>query len=219
MSVELTNEDLRRIVARICAVFVEKKDYLNDLDAKIGDGDHGLSMVRGFRAVDGFVRLEPALSLREMLIQGGQQFNEAAGSTIGILMFSAMREAGSVIGDQKDTLSITDLAHMLNAAVQAIMKRGKSQAGQKTILDSLCPAASAFAEILKTGKLDEREAIQAVIDAARAGAESTREMTSSIGRARWFSDRTLGVVDPGAMSGYLIVKTTGEYILEQGRTA
>jgi dihydroxyacetone kinase-like protein len=130
-----------------------------------------------------------------------------------------MREAGNVISEQKDTLDIADLAHMLDAAVQAIMKRGKSQVGQKTILDSLAPASSAFSKILQTGKMDERDAIQNVIDAARTGAESTREMTSSIGRARWFSDRTLGVIDPGALSGYMIVKTVGEYIIEQGQNA
>ena len=219
MSLKVTHKDLVAIISKIYAAFLEKMDYLNDLDAKIGDGDHGLSMVTGLRAVDELVRSEPLLPIRQMLIRGGQQFNEAAGSTIGILIFSAMREAGNGIDEYKDSLGMADLAQMLDAAALGIMKRGKSQVGQKSILDSLVPASSAFSRIVQTGSMDEREAIQAVIDAARAGAESTREMVSSIGRAKWFSDRSLGIIDPGAMTGYLIIKAVGDYILGQGQNA
>ncbi len=218
MKVRLTRDDLRQIVERVYAVFVQNMDSLNDLDAKIGDGDHGLSMVTGFRAVAELVRAEPTLTLREMLVKGGQQFNEAAGSTIGILMFSAMREAGNAVSEERDTLGLAELALMMDAAVQAIMKRGKAEIGQKTILDSLSPAASALAQSLRTEGIGEKEAISAAIEAARAGAESTKEMISTIGRAKWFSGRTAGVVDPGAMSGYLIVKAFGEYFLERGAT-
>lgn len=218
MKVQLTRKDLCQIVEKVLAVLMENMDSLNELDAKIGDGDHGLSMVTGFRAVAELVRAEPTLSLRDILVKGGQQFNEAAGSTIGILMYSAMREAGNVISEERETLGLAELALMLDAAVQAIMKRGKSQLGQKTILDSLVPAASALSQSLRTDKTDENAAILAAIEAARAGAESTREMISTIGRARWFSERTAGVVDPGAMSGYLIVKALGEYFLERGAT-
>jgi len=211
MAVSVKPEDTAAILDRLAEVFEQQKDHLNNLDTKIGDGDHGLSMARGFGAAARHVREKFPDTIAAVLMEGGMQFNEAAGSTIGILMFSAMREAGKAAGE-KTEVTLYDLASMLEAAVQGIMKRGKAQVGQKTILDSLHPAL----HVLQAGlasRADERKLLADVIQAAADGAEATRDLKPEAGRARWFSERSVGQIDPGAVSGHLIIKTVGEYLL------
>jgi len=151
MRVELDLPDVRAILGRLAEVFEERKDELNDLDTKIGDGDHGFSMARGFGAVRAHAEGGADKDIGELLMAGGMQFNEAAGSTIGILMFSALREAGKVAAG-KTTLRLSDVADMLEAAITGITKRGKATVGQKTILDSLSPALTALREGLSAGE-------------------------------------------------------------------
>ncbi len=203
--------DVAAILCKLADVFEENKDRLNDLDTKIGDGDHGLSMARGFGAVAKYVKEKNPATISALLMDGGMQFNEAAGSTIGILVFSAMREAGKAVKDKKE-VTLSDLAAMLEAAIQGIMKRGKAQVGQKTILDSLHPALDALQQGIEGGT-NEEKLMAEVIQAAADGAEKTRDLKPEAGRARWFSDRSQGQIDPGAVSGHLILKTAGEYLL------
>ena len=212
VSMVLNTDDVRSILERLAAVFEENRDRLNDLDTKLGDGDHGRSMALGFTAASSFVKDKSQLTIKQMLMDGGMQFNEAAGSTIGILMFSAMREAGKTIGD-KERIGLADLKEMLDAAIRGIMKRGKAELGQKTILDSLHPALRVLEEGLKDSNPDEAALIQSAIEAASTGAEKTRDMKPTIGRAKWFAERSQREIDPGAVSGALIIKTVGEYLV------
>jgi len=129
MALELRFEDFVRIAALLAAAFDENKARLNELDAAIGDGDHGLSMARGFARVKTFAVETRNRSIGALLVEGGVQFNESAGSTIGILMLSAMREAGKVAAD-REAVGLADLARMLEAAAAGIAKRGKAAEGQ-----------------------------------------------------------------------------------------
>lgn len=212
-SIRLRVNDIKNIIERLSIIFEEQKDYLNDLDTKLGDGDHGLSMSRGFSAMSFYLKERSNLTIQSLLTEGGMHFNEITGSTIGILIFSAMRAAGRVAID-KESVDLVTLAIMLEEAIKAIKKRGKADVGQKTILDSLVPALNTLQDELKSCQENEPKIIQKVIEAAYNGAESTKKMKSAIGRAKWFVNRSIGVLDPGALSGYLIVKTFGEYIIE-----
>lgn len=210
MSFQLTREDIKSIILQLANTFNQQKDLLNELDSKIGDGDHGLSMSRGFNAITKYLDNNPDLSISDILIQGGMQFNEVTGSTIGILIFSAMRASGLIVKD-KTTINFTDLQNMLAASIEAIQKRGKAQRGQKTILDTLIPTL----EYLNNQKVNnEAEIIKETIKVAYQSAEETKDLEPQIGRSRWFKERSIGVIDPGAYTGYLIIKTVGEYILE-----
>jgi len=210
MAIQLQLEDVIKIFIQLAETFNREKDFLNDLDSKIGDGDHGLSMSRGFNAVMKTIEKSPELTISDMLTKGGMQFNEFTGATIGILIFSAMRAAGLAVKD-KETLNLKDLQNMLQASIEAIKKRGKASRGQKTILDSLIPSLE-YLEKQKS-KIDESLIIKGMIKKAFDGAESTKNLESQIGRAKWFRDRSVGVMDPGAYTGYLIIKTIGEYII------
>ena len=213
MPLTLNTQDAVALLTRLSEVFQQNKDHLNELDMKIGDGDHGLSMNRGFGAAAKYVQEHAPASISAALMDGGLQFNEAAGSTIGILMFSAMREAGKSVKD-KNQVSLADMADMLEAAVAGISKRGKAEVGQKTILDSLHPALQALRSGLEAGT-EEKALVAEVIKTAAEGAEHTRELVPEAGRARWFSERSKGQIDPGAVSGHLILKTVGEYLLSK----
>ena len=214
MPLRLRLEDVRALVHRLCDVFEENRAHLNELDARIGDGDHGLSMARGFAAVREHLENSPPASITAALTEGGIEFNEKAGSTIGVLMFSAMRQAGRAV-DGKTELGLAELAAMLEAAVEAIRRRGKAEPGQKTILDALHPALLALREAM-AASAPEEDAVRGAMEAAARGAESTREMRAGIGRARWFAERSVGEIDPGAVSGRLIIETVGTYLLERG---
>jgi len=211
MVISLQQEDVKKIVFQLADTFDKQKDFLNDLDSKIGDGDHGLSMSRGFNAVMETVENNPELTISDLLIKGGMQFNEATGSTIGILIFSAMRVAGLMVKD-KEAINLKDLQNMLQAAIEAIKKRGKATKGQKTILDSLIPSLEYLEE--QSYQINESLVIKEMVKKALEGAESTKKLESQIGRAKWFSDRSVGVMDPGAYTGYLIIRTIGEQILK-----
>jgi len=215
MAIQLLQEDLKKIFMELAETFNKEKDFLNDLDSKIGDGDHGLSMLRGFNAIRKIIENNPDLTISDMLKKGGLQFNEVTGSTIGILIFSAMRAAGLVIKGQ-DTINLEDLKNMLQASIEAIKKRGKASKGQKTILDSLIPALEYLEE--QKNKTDEFLMIKGAVKKAFEGAQSTKKLVSKIGRARWFNERSIGVMDPGAYSGYLMLNTIGEYIIKEIQT-
>lgn len=215
MHVKLDKEDIYNILKNLSNVFKNEKDLLNDLDSKIGDGDHGLSMSRGFDAINKYLVKHSDLNISDILIQGGMQFNEVTGSTIGILIFSAMRAAGLAIKN-KESIDIKDLKFMLEEAVKAIMKRGKASVGQKTMLDSLVPSLEYLKESQKNNmKKDEISIVKQMVEKAYKGVESTKQMESTIGRAKWFKNRSVGVIDPGAYSSYLIIKTIGDYIIKK----
>jgi dihydroxyacetone kinase-like protein len=214
MAMQLQQTDIKKIIIQLAETFNREKDFLNDLDSKIGDGDHGLSMSRGFNAVRETVEKNPDLTISDLLIKGGMQFNEVTGSTIGFLIFSAMRAAGLVVKD-KETINLKDLQNMLQASIEAIKKRGKASKGQKTILDSLIPALEYLEE--QNAQVKESLVIKEMVKKALEGAESTKKMESQIGRAKWFSDRSVGVMDPGAYTGYLILNTIGEYTTKKNQ--
>jgi dihydroxyacetone kinase-like protein len=212
MALELDAADFKQITDELAKAFRESEDQLNDLDSKIGDGDHGLSMARGSAATAMFAKQQTNISISDLLMQGGMQFNEAAGSTIGILMHAAMHEAGKAVRG-KEKLTLADLTLALGEAIQGIEKRGKASLGQKTILDSLHPALEKLQKGLLDEKVDELQILKAAARAAEDGAEKTRFMQSKIGRARWFAERSHGEIDPGAAAGAIIIRTVVEYIV------
>ncbi|MBN2396678.1 MAG: dihydroxyacetone kinase subunit L [Candidatus Atribacteria bacterium] len=211
MNIILHQEDIKNIIVKLDDVFKKEKDFLNELDSKIGDGDHGLTMYRGTNAIAQYLEEYPDLKISDILIKGGFRVNEITGSTIGILIFSAMKAAGLAI-KEKESINIKDIQKMLQDSIQAIEKRGKASKGQKTILDSLIPALESLEE--NNDETDDISTIKRMIKNAYDGAESTKNLESQIGRAKWFKNRSMGVMDPGAYTGYLILKTIGDYILK-----
>ena len=185
-------------------------DILRELDAKIGDGDLGITVTRGFAAVVvGFpeVRGKPA---SDQLARSGMAFNRAAASTFGVLFASAMMRGGMAVKD-RDDVGEADIVPIARAAFQGLLDRGKASVGDKTLLDALAPAIDAFEEAQQSGK-SLVESTDAAVDACRAGTVATVEMQSRVSRAGWLGERSIGVQDPGATAVLFILEAVQNWV-------
>ncbi len=205
MKENLSKEDLVRVMLSLADDMIAAKDQLTDLDAIIGDGDLGVTMVLGFSAVKENLASPAPLNLQEVLKKSGLAFAEKAASTFGTLTATMFMKAGEVLKG-KEAIGAAEFAAMLRAAAEGVQKRGKAGEGDKTILDALIPAARAAGEAAGTGKTLSA-CLESAREAARKGAEDTVKMRASAGRASHFGDRTIGVKDPGAAAFTLMLES------------
>jgi dihydroxyacetone kinase phosphoprotein-dependent L subunit len=162
----------------------QQSDYLTQLDAAIGDGDHGTNMSRGFDAVGKALAGQGHDTLPgPLLIVAGKTLVATVGGASGPLWGSALRRAGRSLGDA-ESFEGAELADALDAAIAAVVELGAAVPGDKTMVDALVPAAAALHEALDVGRTLE-EAVGAAADAARAGAEATVPMRARKGRASY----------------------------------
>jgi dihydroxyacetone kinase len=177
------------------------KDYLVQLDQQNGDGDLGISMAAGFKAVSDYLSANSEeKDLGRLFMKSSAAFNEAAPSSLGtIFSLGMMGMAKALKGkEEADTAS---LAAAMEAGIASIMEKAKSKPGEKTVLDALCPGI----EALKRHSGDGPGAAWAeAARAAAAGSESTRNMRSVHGRAAYYGDKSIGILDGGSVVGKLI---------------
>lgn len=177
---------------------------LTRLDAVLGDGDHGDNLAIGFRAVDDLLdELPAATPPGELLRAIGYRLVGAVGGASGPLYGTACIEAGFRAGTA-ETLDAGLLAAMLRAAADGLARRGRCAVGDKTILDTLGPAADAFAEAV-AGGADAATAQRLALEAARTGMRATRPLVARRGLALRLGQRSAGHLDPGAVSCYLLL--------------
>lgn len=186
------------------------KDYLSQLDAKIGDGDHGLNMARGAMAAEeALEELDDFPNVKEVLQAAGEAFVMNVGGSAGPLYGAGILAAAEVV-DEKSKLNAETLEKVFNATVEAIQKRGRAVKGDKTMLDVLIPIRDTFSKENTAGKTLEQILTEAK-DAARDGVEFTKTIPAKKGRASYFGDKSIGVEDPGAMSSFIIFRTLCSY--------
>jgi dihydroxyacetone kinase-like protein len=181
-----------------------QSDYLTQLDAAIGDGDHGTNMRRGFDAVGKALAGQgESTPPGQLLIVAGKTLVATVGGASGPLWGSALRRAGRALGDA-DAFDGKQLALALDAAIEGVVELGAASPGDKTMIDALVPAARAMHAALDGGHTVE-DAVRAAADAARSGAEATVPMQARKGRASYLGERSIGHQDPGATSAAIIV--------------
>jgi phosphoenolpyruvate---glycerone phosphotransferase subunit DhaL len=192
-----------------CRVVVERHAaWLTRLDAVLGDGDHGDNLVIGFRAVDDLLRELPEDTLPGDLLRAvGHRLVAAVGGASGPLYGTAFLEAGAR-ADDAVTLDGPTLAAMLTAAADGLARRGRSAVGDKTILDTLAPAAAAFSRAIDDGA-SSRAATGLAVRAGARGARSTRPLVARRGLALRLGERSAGHLDPGAVSCLLLLRALG----------
>jgi len=190
---------------RSCAdVFVEQRDYLTQLDAAIGDADHGANMTRGFNAVEAKLDgLDGGTPPGKILVLAGSTLVSTVGGASGPLWGSAFRRAGKALGEQPSATG-AELADALDAAVAAIVELGAAERGDKTMVDALAPAVDALRASLASGA-SLPDALAAARTAAEDGMRATVPMLARKGRASYLGERSIGHQDPGATSTALIV--------------
>lgn len=176
---------------------------LRDLDAAIGDGDLGITISKGFKAMEEVLSTIQTVKISKMLRDIGMAFNDAASSTFGSFFAIAFIKASRTVRD-KEAIDVQDLNRMFQAAIQGIAEKGKAKLGDKTILDALIPASEVIQEVAKrNGSI--YEAFQKASTASAEGVKKTKELRAKMGRARSFGERTQGIQDPGATAVYLFL--------------
>ena len=185
------------------AAIAEQKDYLTQLDAAIGDADHGSNMTRGFAAVETKLdQLDGGTPPGKVLVTAGQTLVSTVGGASGPLWGTALRRAGKALGDA-DEVDPAQLGDALEAAVAGVVELGAAQPGEKTMVDALQPAVDAYRAALDGGEL--ADALAAATAAAEQGMRDTVPMLARKGRASYLGERSIGHQDPGATSAAIIM--------------
>ncbi|HFQ15360.1 MAG TPA: dihydroxyacetone kinase subunit L [Rhodobacteraceae bacterium] len=186
---------LKELISACAATITAHVDRLTELDKAIGDGDHGANMQRGFTAIADIGEEIASLPFGKALQKAGMtlvmKVGGASGPLYGSLLMAMGKAAEQVPQDQGEA------AAMLNAGVEAVKMRGKSDAGAKTMLDVLVPLAAALSE----GGVNCSDLRQV----AAGGLASTKNMKATKGRASFLGERSIGHLDPGACSSALLV--------------
>ena len=198
---------LIRLFSRIARAIEAEKERLCMLDGAIGDADHGITMVLGFRAVvTALGRLDPARATpSDIFDAAAAAFLDAVGASTGPLYATGFLSAARALEGRPRFDAAAQLA-MLTAIGSGIGHRGKGHRGDKTMLDVWLPAAEAGAAARREDA-DGAALWAAIAEAAAEGAEGTRSMIAARGRAARVGQRSLGHVDPGAASAAIIIRT------------
>jgi dihydroxyacetone kinase-like protein len=193
----------RAWIAEIAAVVEAQRDHLTQLDSAIGDADHGINLARGFGAVQGALADADTPTPASVLLLTGSTLISKVGGASGPLYGTAFRRASKALGDTPE-VDLPALAAALEAALAGVQKLGAAREGEKTMVDALAPAATAFSKAVAEGA-SSGDALSALTDAADAGAQATISMQALKGRASYLGPRSVGHEDPGAASTALIL--------------
>lgn len=191
-------------IAEIAAVVTRQREHLTQLDAAIGDADHGTNLSRGFDAVTAALAGQETPTPGAVLKLTGVTLISTVGGASGPLYGTAFRRAGRSLGDETD-VGLPALAAALQAALEGVRKLGAANEGDKTMVDALTPAVDALTRAVDDGA-DAPAALDALADAADAGAAATTGMRALKGRASYLGPRSVGHTDPGAASTALILR-------------
>jgi phosphoenolpyruvate---glycerone phosphotransferase subunit DhaL len=206
----VTKEHILQWLQAVAIALEHNKDYLTELDAAIGDADHGINMNRGFQKVVSQLPSVAEKDIGSILKTVSMTLISTVGGASGPLygtMF--LRSSTAVAG--KSELTDEDMVALLQAAVDGIIQRGKANLGDKTMLDALSPASDAFKQAVANGA-STQEALQHAVAAAQQGMKDTIPLVAKKGRASYLGDRSVNHQDPGATSTYLILKTLLETV-------
>ncbi len=204
----LTTKDILNWLTALNSVLQENQQYLTQLDAAIGDADHGTNMARGFKAVSEKLADMQDADSSTILKTVGMTLVSKVGGASGPLYGTAFLRASTAVAGATE-LSQADIVRMLAAMIEGIQARGKAQVGEKTMLDALVPALDAAREA-GAQQLELPEMLKRMSDAAETGMKATIPLVATKGRASYLGERSADHQDPGATSSWLMLKTLSE---------
>ena len=202
------NDHNAAIVTDIIAAIQTNKVYLSDIDGLIGDGDHGINMSKGFTMAGKCISPQDSFATAMKML--GDTLLLEIGGSMGPIYGTFFYQCASVV-KEKAQINGALFATMLERALEGVKDVGGAKIGDKTLVDTLEPSVLAFKELLKKGKTF-REALEGATIAAEVGKESTKNMIAKVGRAARLGERSVGVLDAGAVSCYIILKTMFESV-------
>ena len=197
------NASAGAIVLSMAQRIVENRAYLSEIDGKIGDGDHGVNMAKGFGMAAERLKGKDVPLAESLDTLGTVLMTEIGGSMGPLYGVMFMEFAENIQGvEQIDAATYSKMLHAGLAGIQSI---GSAKVGDKTLIDTLAPAVEAFDKATADGK-SFGDALEALVAAAEAGRDSTIDLVAKIGRASRLGERSLGVLDAGATSCAIILK-------------
>lgn len=204
---ELSITDYKNFLMNVVEMVEEHKDYFCELDRKLGDGDHGVTMSIGWQAIkkelEGPLANEQDCSKLSSIV--GRTFLSAVGSSVGPLYATGFMRGAKAIKN-KEVLDDVAWKEYWVAFIDGIQERGQAQQGDKTMMDALLPAREALITSFEQSPAFI-PAFEKAVEAAQQGAEATKDMLSKRGRSSRLGERSIGAQDPGATSAYFILET------------
>ena len=204
----VSREDVLRWLDALQEVFAENQQQLTALDAAVGDGDLGISLDRGFTAVQAELSADPPSDLRSVFQTVASVLIRTMGGTAGPLLGTFFLRAGAACAG-KSELAPADVVTLFQAGVEGLQQRGKAAVGDKTMLDALLPAVDAMRGALDAGS-GLAEILERGAAAGEAGMRATITMQARKGRASYLGERSVGHQDPGATAAHLLLKAAAD---------
>ena len=207
----ITRDKLIAWLEKLAGVMRDKRDFLTELDAAIGDADHGINMDRGFGRV-----LEELPSVKEkdlgtILKTVGMTLMSSVGGASGPLYGTFYMKAGMTL-DGKEEIDAPELVVFLKAGVEGILQRGRPERGDKTLYDVWAPVLDTVEAAIGDGA-SVKDAVAKAVEAAEKGVQDTIPLQARKGRASYLGERSIGHRDPGAMSSCLMIRALHDILI------
>ena len=189
----ITTDSIKTAATKIAQLMEESADELNAADGLLGDGDLGITMVRGFREI---IEVRDSLpdDVGMALFQCAKAFTKSSGSSYGTLLATGLMSVAKKKKDQQE-IQVEEISALLNDALDAMKQRGKAELGDKTVLDVIAASSQAAKD-----QSDGSSVLKAINDAVTSTIDEFRSRQSKIGRARIFSEKSIGLDDPGMLA-------------------
>ena len=189
----ITTDSIKTAVTKISQLIEESADELNAADGLLGDGDLGITMVRGFREI---IEVRDSLpdDVGMALFQCAKAFTKSSGSSYGTLLATGLMSVAKKKKGQQE-IQVEEISLLLNDALDAMKQRGKAELGDKTVLDVIAASSQAAKD-----QSDGSSVLKAINDAVTSTIDEFRSRQSKIGRARIFSEKSIGLDDPGMLA-------------------
>ena len=204
----VSTPDVLRWLAASQSVFAENRQRLTEMDQAVGDGDFGISLDRGFTAVQAELSANPPADTRTVFSNVATVLIKTMGGSSGPLLGTFFLRAGATCAGKAE-LEAADVVALFQAGVEGLQQRGKAELGDKTMLDALIPAVDAMRGALGAGS-GLTEILDRGAAAAEAGARATITMQARKGRASYLGERSVGHPDPGATAAHLLLKAAAD---------
>jgi phosphoenolpyruvate---glycerone phosphotransferase subunit DhaL len=201
--------DLTALFRHLRDLFLAQRDFLIDLDGKVGDSDLGITMSKGFVAAYDSVQSSQLEDIGKTIQTAGMAFSKAAPSTMGTLTATGLMRGGKALV-ATDRISTAELQLFWQAFHDGVAERGKAKTGDKTLLDVLDPIAKSLSASVQKGSNLENALIEAT-SAAFNAVEATKQMVAQHGKAACFPEKSIGLQDAGATVGYMIIDAMRDF--------
>lgn len=206
---ELSISQTADMLAEVCKAVINSKQWLTEVDSKIGDGDHGIGMAGGMeKAKAALAAKAPFADVNTVFKTTGMAMLNSMGGASGVI-FGSLFLGGLKGMEPVAVLDGATLTQMMRGALNAIQERGKAAVGDKTMVDALEPAVVAMEA---ADPNDLKPLLAAAADAAKAGVENTKQYVAKFGKAQYLGERAIGFQDAGATSVYIIFSAMSDYV-------